>query len=169
MKANQITIPVAATKETAMTILEKIRELGLELPAIAAPVGAYVPAIRTGNLIFTSGQLPLKGGTLMSLGKVPSQVPLEAAQQAARQAALNALAAAATLAGSPDKITRIVRLNVFVNSAPGFHEQAKVANGASDLLLQIFGDAGKHTRCAIGAAELPLNAPVELDLVVEVQ
>jgi len=152
-----------------MTPLEKIKALGLELPPAAAPLGAYVPSVRTGNLVFTSGQLPIKGGTLIATGKVPENVPLETAQQCARQAALNALAAAAAAAGSLDKIVRIVRLNVFVNSSPHFCDQAKVANGASELLVQVFGDAGRHTRCAIGAAELPLNAPVELDLVVEVQ
>jgi enamine deaminase RidA (YjgF/YER057c/UK114 family) len=148
-----------------MTILERIRELGLELPAAAAPIGAYVSAVRTANLVFTAGQLPVKGGTLTATGKVPTQVPLQTAQEAARQAALNALAAAA---GSVNNIVRVVRLNVFVNSAAGFTDQAKVANGASELLLQIFGESGRHSRTAVGAAELPLNAPVELDLVVEV-
>ncbi|MFB3890472.1 MAG: RidA family protein [Phycisphaerae bacterium] len=173
-----------------MAILERIRELGLELPATAAPLGAYVPAVRTGNLVFTSGQLPIQAGTLIATGKVPAQVSLETAQACARQAALNALAAAASVTGGGaggshagasaasasgvgatsgiEKIARIIRLNVFVNSSPGFTDQAKVANGASELLVKVFGDAGRHTRCAIGASDLPLNAPLELDLVVEV-
>ena len=100
-------------------------------------------------------------------GKVPGQVPLEQAQDAARQAVLNALAAVGAEAGSLERVRRVVRLNVFVNSSAGFTDQAKVANGASELLVAVFGDAGRHTRCAIGAAELPLNAPVELDLIVE--
>lgn len=150
-----------------MSAEKKLRELGLALPPAAAPVGAYSPAVRSGRWVFTSGQLPLKDGKLAAAGKVPTDVPLEAAQSAAAQAALNALAAVAGVAGSLDAIVRVVRLNVFVNSAAGFTDQAKVANGASDLLLAVFGQAGRHTRCAVGAAELPLDAPVELDLIVE--
>jgi enamine deaminase RidA (YjgF/YER057c/UK114 family) len=147
---------------------KKLTELGLELPPTAAPVGAYLPAVRSGNLVFTAGQLPMVDGELTAVGKVPAAVPLEAAQAAARQAALNALAAVAGLVGSIDCITRIVRVNVFVNSSAGFTDQAKVANGASEMLAEVFGEAGRHTRCAIGAAELPLDAAVELDMVVEV-
>ncbi len=152
-----------------MTPEQKLKELGIDLPAAAAPVGAYVPAVKTGNLVFTAGQLPLSAGTLIAVGKVPSAVTLDKAQAAAKQAALNALAAVRGVTGSLDSVVRIVRLNVFVNSAAGFTEQAKVANGASEFLVQVFGNAGRHTRCAIGASELPLNAPVELDLVVEVK
>ncbi len=152
-----------------MTPEAKLRELNLELPAPAAPVGAYVPTARTGQLIFTAGQIPFHEGRLIATGKVPTDLTLEDAQAAARQACLNALAAVRAEAGSLDAVARVVRLNVFVNSAAGFTDQAAVANGASDLLLAVFGDAGRHTRCAIGAAELPLNAPVELDLIVEVQ
>jgi len=148
---------------------QTIRQLGLEVPPPAAPVGAYVPAVRAGNLVYTSGQLPMSGGKLLATGKVPADVSLEDARAAARQAALNALAAVRGLLGTLDSVARVVRVNVFVNSAPGFTEQAKVANGASELLQAIFGDAGRHTRCAIGAAELPLNAPVELDLILEVR
>lgn len=150
-----------------MSVEKKLSELGLTLPPVPAPVGAYVPAIRSGKLVFTSGQLPLKDGKLVAIGKVPADVPLEAAQAAAAQAALNALAAAKAVAGSLDAIARVVRLNVFVNSSAGFTDQAKVANGASEVLLKLFGDAGRHTRRAIGAAELPLNSPVVLDLIVE--
>jgi enamine deaminase RidA (YjgF/YER057c/UK114 family) len=145
---------------------KKLRELGLTLPAVSAPAGAYVPAVRRGRLAFTSGQLPMKGGELTATGKVPADVPLEAAQAAAAQAVLNALAALAAIAGSIDAIGCVARLNVYVNSSPGFTDQPKVADGASDLLLKIFGDTGRHSRCAVGVAELPLNAPVELDLVV---
>ena len=146
---------------------QRIKQLGIQLPPPARPAGSYVPAARTGKLILTSGQLPLKDGRLLATGKVPADVPLAAAQAAARQAALNALAAVAGAAGSIDSVARVVRLNVFVNSAPGFIDQAKVADAASDLLVEIFGEAGRHCRCAVGAAELPLDAPVELDLIVE--
>ena len=151
-----------------MTAEQKLQKLGIELPAAPMPVGAYVAAVRVGNLVFTAGQLPVTDGQMVATGKVPSEVPLEQAQTAARQACLNALSVARAEIGSLDAITRVVRLNVFVNSSAGFTDQAKVANGASELLAEIFGESGKHTRCAIGAAELPLNAPVELDLIVEV-
>lgn len=151
-----------------MTAEQKLQELGLELPAVAAPVGAYVPTVQTGNLVYTSGQLPTKDGKLIVAGKVPAEVSLEQAHAAARQACLNALSAVRAEVGSLDRVNRVVRLNVFVNSSAGFTDQAKVANGASELLAEIFGESGKHTRCAIGVAELPLNAPVELDLIVEV-
>ena len=152
-----------------MTAEQQLKSLGLELPGPPVPVGAYAPAVRAGNLVFTAGQLPLKDGKLTAAGKVPTDMSIEAAQGAARQAAVNALAAVRSLLGTLDAVARVVRLNVFVNSAAGFTEQAKVANGASELLGQVFGEAGKHTRCAIGAAELPLNSPVELDLIVEVR
>jgi len=151
-----------------MTPEQKLQSLGIELPPAAKPVGAYVPAVRTGNLIFTAGQIPTKDGQLTAAGKVPTDVSLQDAQAAARQALLNALSAIRAEIGSLDGVRRIVRLNVFVNSAAGFTDQAKVANAASDLLIEIFGEAGRHTRTAIGAAELPLNAPVELDVCVRV-
>ncbi len=147
----------------------KIAELGLDLPPAPKPVGSYVAAVRTDNTIYTAGQLPMKDGELSAAGKVPTNVSLEAAQTAARQAALNALAAIAGEAGELSAVRRVVRVNVFVNSAAGFTDQAKVANGASDFLAEVFGKIGRHTRCAIGAAELPLNAAVELDMVVEVE
>jgi enamine deaminase RidA (YjgF/YER057c/UK114 family) len=147
---------------------QRIAELGLELPPAPQPVGSYVAAVRSGDTIYTAGQLPMKEGKLQMAGKVPGDVSLEAAQAAARQAALNALAAVVGEAGSLSAVRRIVRVNIFVNSAAGFTDQAKVANGASDFLAEVFGEAGRHTRCAIGAAELPLNATVELDMIVEV-
>lgn len=152
-----------------MTPEQKLKELAAEFPAPPTPVGAYVPGIRTGNLIFTAGQIPMREGKLLMTGKVAIDVPIKSAQACARQCALNALSIVRSLVGSLDQVVRIVRVNVFVNSAPGFFEQAAVANGASEVLVDIFGDAGRHTRCAIGAAELPLNAPVEVDLVVEVK
>ena len=151
-----------------MSIETRLTELGIDLPSPAKPVGAYVAAVRTGDLVFTAGQLPLTDGELIATGKVPSDVDIAAAQAGARQAALNALAAIKAEVGSLDAVRRIVRVNCFVNSDAGFTDQAKVANGASDVLKEIFGDVGVHTRCAIGAAELPLNAAVELDLIVEV-
>jgi enamine deaminase RidA (YjgF/YER057c/UK114 family) len=151
-----------------MSIQENLQALGLELPHVVAPVGSYIPWTVAGDLIFTSGQLPVRGGVMVATGQVPTSTSLELAHEAARQAAINALAILAAAAGSLDKIKRIVRLNVFVNSAPGFIEQAKVANGASELLTQVLGEAGKHSRCAIGAAELPLNASVELDIIAEI-
>jgi enamine deaminase RidA (YjgF/YER057c/UK114 family) len=151
-----------------MTPEDKITELGLALPPAPKPVGSYLAAIRTGQLIFTAGQLPMQDGQLLATGKVPTDVDVDTAQATARQAALNALAAVAGELGSLSAVRRIVRVNVFVNSAPGFTDQATVANGASDFLADVFGEAGRHTRCAIGAAELPLNAPVELDMVVDV-
>ena len=147
---------------------EKLKELGLTLPQVAAPIGSYVPAVRSGQLIYTSGQLPFVDGQLHCAGKVPNDVTVERAIEGAGQAALNGLAAAAQAAGGVDRIARVVRVCVYVQSSPGFSEQPKVANGASDLLGKIFGDAGKHARSAVGAAELPRNAAVEVELVVEV-
>jgi enamine deaminase RidA (YjgF/YER057c/UK114 family) len=150
-----------------MTPEEKLRALGLELPPAPKPVGAYVPAVRTGNLVFVSGQLPMKDGELMTQGHVAAEVSLEDAQACARQAALNALAAVAAELGGLDKVRRVVRLTGYVASTPGFTDQAKVLNAASELLAEVFGDAGRHSRIAVGAAELPLGAPVELELVIE--
>jgi enamine deaminase RidA (YjgF/YER057c/UK114 family) len=150
-----------------MTHSERLVGMSLKLPPVAAPVGSYVPATRSGTNVLTSGQLPVKDGKLLCAGKVPTDVPLEQAAQAAAQAALNAVAAAAQLSGGIDRITRVVRVCVYVNSAPTFTEQPKVANGASELLARIFGEDGKHARSAVGVAALPLNAPVELELEVE--
>jgi enamine deaminase RidA (YjgF/YER057c/UK114 family) len=150
-----------------MTPEEKLRALGLELPPAPKPVGAYVPAVRTGNLVFVSGQLPMKDGELMTLGHVGGEVTLEEARQCARQAALNALAAVAAEIGGLKHVARIVRVTGYVASAPGFTDQAKVMNAASELLGEVFGDAGRHSRAAVGAAELPLGAPVELEMIIE--
>ena len=152
-----------------MTPEEKLAELGLALPPAPKPVGAYVPAVRTGNLVFVSGQLPMRDGKLMATGHVGREVTLEAAQACARQAALNAMAVVAAEIGGLARIARVVRITGHVASAPGFTDQPKVLNGASDLLVQVFGDAGRHSRAAVGAAELPLGAPLELEMIVEVR
>jgi len=147
---------------------ERLAKLGLELPAVAAPVGSYVPAKRSGMHVLTSGQLPMRDGAVVYMGKVPGDVSVEAAAKGAEMAALNAVAAAASVVGGIDAIKQVVRVAVYVNSSAGFTAQPSVANGASDLLAKIFGDDGKHARAAIGVAELPLNAAIELDLMVEV-
>lgn len=151
-----------------MTPAQKLQELNLQLPPATTPVGSYIAGTRVGNLVLVSGQLPLAEGRMLAAGKVGTEVSLEQARTAARQCALNALAIAASVAGGIDRIARIVRLGVFVNSAPGFTDQPKVANGASDLMVEIFGEAGKHVRAAVGCNELPLNAAVEIEMTAEV-
>lgn len=150
-----------------MTVSDRLAELGIAIPEVAKPVASYVPATVSGNLVFTAGQLPFVDGALPATGKVGAEVSAEAAKDMARTAVLNALAAAQTAIGSVDRITRIVKLVVFVASAPDFSGQPVVANGASDTLVEIFGDAGRHARSAVGVAVLPLDAPVELELIVE--
>ena len=147
---------------------ERLAELGIGLPAVAAPVAAYVPATRAGDQILTSGQLPFVDGALSVTGKVGAEVSAEEAASAARIAALNAVAAAADVAGGVDLIRRVVKVVVFVASDPTFSGQPAVANGASLLLGEIFGEAGVHVRSAVGVAVLPLDSPVEVELVVEV-
>ncbi len=146
---------------------QRLATLGLQLPPVAAPVAAYVPATRVGNQIWTSGQLPFRDGALTRTGKVGGGVSLDDAVAAAAVAALNGLAAAAAVAGGLDAITRIVKVVVYVASEPDFTSQPKVANGASELVGAVFGDAGAHIRSAVGVAVLPLDAPVEVELVVE--
>lgn len=148
-------------------VADRLEELGLSLPAVATPAGAYIPAVVTGNLVFTAGQLPFVDGALPATGKVGAEVTAEDAAALARQAALNALAAAESAIGSLDRVTRVVKAVVFVNSAPGFTAQPTVANGGSQLLGDLFGDAGRHARSAVGVAELPLDSPVELELILE--
>jgi enamine deaminase RidA (YjgF/YER057c/UK114 family) len=148
---------------------QRLKQLGLVLPAVARPVGAYCPAVLTANWVLVAGQLPVVEGRLLCEGKVGTEVGVDDAQKCARQAVLNALAAAAGAAGGLDRITRVVHLRVFVNSAAGFVDQAGVANGASELLADVFGSEGQHARAAVGVAELPLNAPVEVELIVEVR
>lgn len=147
-----------------MSISARLAELGIALPPVAAPVASYVPATRVDGLIRTSGQLPLIDGELPAKGKVGADVPLEDAKGLARVAALNALAAAADLVSGVDAIERVVHVTVFVSSAPDFTDQAIVANGASQVLGEIFGDAGRHSRSAVGVAVLPLDTPVEVEV-----
>jgi enamine deaminase RidA (YjgF/YER057c/UK114 family) len=146
----------------------RLAELGIRLPPVSSPVAAYVPAIRSGSLVFTSGQLPFIDGGLRRTGKVGGSVDVEAASADAKVCALNALAAIDDLVGL-DTVVRIVKVVGFVASAEGFTGQPRVVNGASELLGKIFGDVGQHARSAVGVAELPLGAPVEVELTVEVQ
>nr|WP_036528660.1 RidA family protein [Nocardia sp. CNY236] len=147
---------------------KNLAELGLTLPPVAAPVAAYIPAVRTGSLVYTSGQLPFVNGRLSATGKVGAEVAVEAATEAARWCALNALAAVHDLVGL-DAVARVVKVVGFVASAPGFGDQPMVINGASELLGRVFGDAGAHARSAVGVSELPKNTPVEVELIVEVR
>jgi enamine deaminase RidA (YjgF/YER057c/UK114 family) len=150
------------------TIEAKLRELGLELPVAPPPVGAYVPVLRTGNLVVTSGQLPFIGKQIAFEGKVGAQLNEQDGWNAARLCAVNALAQIKACVGSLEKVKRIVRVEGYVHSAPNFHGQPHVLNGASELLVELFGEAGRHTRMALGVAEMPLNAAVQLCLWVEV-
>ncbi|MGZ5366725.1 RidA family protein [Aeromicrobium sp.] len=146
----------------------RLSQLGLALPPVAAPVAAYVPAVKTGNYVFTSGQLPLRDGQMMLTGKVGGEVTSEQAADCARQCALNAIAAVKAEIGDLDLVTRVVKAVVFVASSPDFTGQPGVANGASELFGTAFGEAGKHARSAVGVAVLPLDSPVEVELIVEV-
>lgn len=148
---------------------EKLKQLGLAIPAAAKPVAAYVPAVRAGAFVYTSGQLPSTDGKLLAVGKLGADVDEKTGYQAARLCALNCLAAVESAVGSIDRIERIVKVVGFVNSAPGFTGQPQVVNGASELLGQIFGEAGQHARSAVGVSELPLNSPVEVELIVQLK
>lgn len=150
-----------------MTVSARLAELGIELPEVVTPLAAYVPAVRTGNLVYTSGQLPMVAGTLRQSGKVGADVSQEDAKDLARICALNGLAAVHSLVGI-DAVTRVVKVVGFVASAPGFNGQPGVVNGASQLFGEVFGDAGAHARSAVGVSELPLDAPVEVEIIVEV-
>ncbi|MEU8800753.1 RidA family protein [Spirillospora sp. NPDC048819] len=147
---------------------ERIRELGLELPEVVPPVASYVPTARTGSLVYTSGQVPLVKGELGLTGKVGAEVSPEEAARQARICALNCVAALKAEVGELSRVVRIVKVLGFVASAPDFHGQPQVVNGASDLLAEVFGDAGKHARSAVGVAVLPLDVPVEVELIAEV-
>lgn len=150
-----------------MTPSARLAELGIELPPSVAPLAAYVPAVRTGNLVYTAGQLPIRDGELVRTGKVGGGVTPEQAYELARVCALNALAAVHSLVGI-DAVTRVVKVVGFVASAPGFHGQPGVINGASELFGELFGEAGAHARSAVGVSELPRDAPVEVEVIVEV-
>lgn len=151
-----------------MSASQRLADLGLTLPTVVKPLAAYVPAVRTGNLVYTAGQLPLESGELVATGKVGATVTPEVAKAAARVCALNALAAVDSLVGI-DNVARVVKVVGFVASAPGFNGQPGVVNGASEFLGEVFGEAGAHARSAVGVSELPLDAPVEVELIVEVQ
>jgi enamine deaminase RidA (YjgF/YER057c/UK114 family) len=150
-------------------IAERLQQLGIVLPAAPKPLAVYIPAVRTGSLLFVSGQLPLVDGALQQTGHLGSDLTVEEGQAAARVATLNALAMANDLLGTLDLVSRVVRMVCHVASAAGFTQQHLVANGASQLLGEVFGESGRHARLALGAAELPLNAPVEVELILEVQ
>ena len=150
-----------------MSFHARLRELGYELPGVAKPLASYVPAVRVGDQVWTSGQLPLVEGALPLTGKVGAEVTTEQAQEQARIAALNALAAIDAEVGL-DNVSRVLKIVGFVASDPAYAEQPVVINGASDLIGEVFGDAGKHARSAVGVAALPINAPVEIELIVEI-
>jgi len=150
-----------------VTVTSKLAELGIELPAVVAPLAAYVPAVRTGNLVYTAGQLPISDGALLATGKVGAEVNAEQAKELARQCGLNALAAVHSLVGI-DSVVKVVKVVGFVASAPGFDGQPGVINGASELFGEVFGEAGAHARSAVGVSELPRNAPVEVEVIFEV-
>jgi enamine deaminase RidA (YjgF/YER057c/UK114 family) len=150
-----------------MSASARLKELGIELPGVAKPLASYVPAVRSGNLVYTSGQLPMQAGQLAATGKIGADVTPEQGKALARICALNALAAIGSLVGI-DAVTQVVKVVGFVASAPGFNGQPGVINGASDLLAEVFSDHGSHARSAVGVSELPLDSPVEVELVVEV-
>ncbi|OMC43943.1 LysR family transcriptional regulator [Mycolicibacterium fortuitum] len=150
-----------------MTVSSRLTELGIELPDVVAPLAAYVPAVRTGNLVYTAGQLPIQAGDLLATGKVGEEITPEQGKELARVCGLNALAAVHALVGI-DSVVRVVKVVGFVASAPGFNGQPGVVNGASELFGEIFGEAGAHARSAVGVSELPRNAPVEVEIIVEI-
>ncbi len=147
---------------------ERLEELGLGVPEVAKPVAAYMPAVRTGNFVYTSGQLPLRAGQLIATGKVGAEVSPDLAVECAQQCALNALAAIKSVIGDLSRVERVVKVVAFVASTPDFTGQPGVANGASELMGKVFGDSGQHARSAVGVAVLPLDAPVEVELIAEV-
>lgn len=147
---------------------ERLKELGIELPPVPNPLGSYVPCVRTGNLLFLSGMLPLREGKLLCSGRVGEGVTLEEAQRGSKQAVINALAVIKAELGGLDKVGRCVKVNGFVASAPDFIDQPKVINAASEFLFEVFGDKGRHARAAVGVYVLPLNASLEIDFIFEI-
>jgi len=146
----------------------RLGELGLSIPEVAKPVAAYVPAVRSGNHVYTSGQVPLRDGELLMAGKVGAEITPDQGVECAQQCALNAIAAVRSLVGDLSRVVRVVKVVAFVASAPDFTGQPAVANGASELIGKAFGDAGQHARSAVGVAALPLDSPVEVEMIVEV-
>lgn len=151
-----------------MGIEDKIKELGITLSEAPKPLGSYVPCVQTGNLLFLSGMLPLREGALKRTGRVGESISLEDAQEDAKQIVINALSVVKSHIGSLDKISRCIKLNGYVASAPDFTEQPKVLNAASDLIFEIFGEAGRHARAAVSVSVLPLNSPIEIDFIFEI-
>jgi enamine deaminase RidA (YjgF/YER057c/UK114 family) len=151
------------------SLQDRLNELSIPLPNLAGPFGAYVPVKRVGNLLFVAGQLPMKDGVLLAAGRVPSRVGVEQAKAAARQCVINALAAVRSVQGSLDLLKGVVRVGVFVSSDDGFTQQPQVANGASEFLLELFGDEGRHVRAAVGTNALPLDASVEVEFTFELR
>ena len=149
-------------------IEEKIKKMSITIPEAAKPLAAYIPALQVGNLVMTSGQVPIAGGVIKFQGKVGKDLSEAEGKEAAKLCALNCLSAIRSLTGSLDKIKRIIKLTVFVNSTEGYTAQPKIANGASEFIVEIFGEAGKHVRSAVGVSELPLNSAVEIEMVVEI-
>jgi enamine deaminase RidA (YjgF/YER057c/UK114 family) len=147
---------------------ERLKEMGIELPPAPNPLGSYIPAVRTGNLVFVSGMLPLKDGKLLHRGKVGSEVTVEEAREAARTAAINALSVLKAHTGGLEKVRRCVKVSGYIASSPGFTEQPMVLNAASDLMAEVFGEAGRHARAAIGVPVLPMDSPVEIEFIFEV-
>jgi len=150
-----------------VSLSEKLKQLGIIFPSESRPAGSYVPAKRVGNLIWVAGQVPMKDGKLVASGAVPSKCSIEQARQAARQCVLNALAAVNTLPGGIEQLSGVVRVGVFVSSDSSFTQQPQVANGASELLIELFGETGRHVRAAVGVNTLPLDASVEIEFVFE--
>lgn len=150
-----------------MNIKQRLADLKIDLPEVAGPFGAYVPAKRVGSLIYVAGQIPMSSGKLVATGSVPSKCPVDQARLAARQCVINALAAVQTLEGGVEKISGVVRVGAFVSSDAAFIQQPQVANAASELLLEIFGESGKHVRAAVGVNVLPLDASVEIEFIFE--
>ncbi|MFG0304705.1 MAG: RidA family protein [Phycisphaerales bacterium JB040] len=160
---------MSEAERSAGSVDERVANLGIELPEAPRPVASYVPAVRSGDLIYVSGQVPLVEGTPMARGRVPSEVTEDRARECARVCAINALAVLRDQLGSLDNVRRIVRLGVFVASDPDYAGHPKVANGASELMQEVFGEAGRHARAAVGCAALPLNVPVEVEVIAEVR
>jgi enamine deaminase RidA (YjgF/YER057c/UK114 family) len=148
---------------------ERLKELGIELPSAPGPLGSYVPASRSGNLLFISGMLPLKNGKLTRTGKVGKDLSIDEGREQARISALNALSVLREHAGSLDRVVRCIKLTGFISSAPGFNRQPAVLNGASDLMAEVFGETGKHARAAVGVSELPMDSPVEVEFIFELK
>lgn len=148
---------------------EKLKELGIEIPEAPKPLASYIPAAISGNLVYTAGQVPLEGGKLNYTGLVGKDISIEDAQKAAKVCAINCLSVIKSVIGDLNKIERILKLTVFVASSDGFVDQPKVANGASDFIVEVFGEKGKHVRSAVGVSGLPINAPIEIEMIAELK